>query len=105
MTAYDWPGNIRELENVVERAVTLTENEYIKDEALPQSLKGATGRDFYSVSHIPDKGTDLEKELEGFEAAMIRMALKKADGVKSRAAALLSVKRTTLIEKMRRLKV
>ncbi len=101
--AYEWPGNIRELENVIERALTLTDGEYIMEGALPQSILGASGQDFYNVPQIPDKGTDLERELEGFEAAMIKMALKKSGGVKSRAAELLNLKRTTLIEKMRRL--
>ncbi len=103
LVAYDWPGNIRELENVVERAVTLTDGEYIMESALPQSILGVSGQEFYNVPQIPDKGTDLERELEGFEATMIRMALKKSGGVKSKAAELLNLKRTTLIEKMRRL--
>ncbi len=103
LVAYEWPGNIRELENVIERAVTLTDGEYIMEDTLPQSILGVPGREFYNVPQIPDKGTDLERELEGFEAAMIKMALKKSGGVKSRAADLLNLKRTTLIEKMRRL--
>ena len=103
LVAYEWPGNIRELENVIERAVTLTDGEYIQESALPQSILGVVGQEFYSVPQIPDRGTDLEKELEGFEAAMIRMALKKTGGIKTKAAELLNLKRTTLIEKMRRL--
>ncbi len=103
LVAYEWPGNIRELENVIERAVTLTDGEYIQESALPQSILGVAGQEFYSVPQIPDRGTDLEKELEGFEAAMIRMALKKTGGIKTKAAELLNLKRTTLIEKMRRL--
>ena len=103
LVAYEWPGNIRELENVIERAVTLTDGEYIQESALPQSILGVVGQEFYNVPQIPDKGTDLEKELEGFEAAMIRMALKKTGGIKTKAAELLNLKRTTLIEKMRRL--
>jgi two-component system response regulator AtoC len=103
LVAYEWPGNIRELENVIERAVTLTDGEYIQENALPQSILGVAGQEFYSVPQIPDKGTDLEKELEGFEAAMIRMALKKTGGIKTKAAELLNIKRTTLLEKMRRL--
>ncbi len=53
--------------------------------------------------HLSDKGAELDKEVERFEKAMIKNALKKADGVKSKAADLLGIKRTTLIEKMKRL--
>jgi two-component system response regulator AtoC len=54
---------------------------------------------------IPDNGTDLDKEMERFEAAIIKTALDKSGGVKSKAAELLNLKRTTLIEKMKRLKI
>ena len=106
LMAYEWPGNIRELENVIERAVTLSDGEYIKEDALPQSVRGASAQPMFSSSPIiPDKGTDLERELEGFEAAMIKTALRKAGGVKAKAAELLNIKRTTLIEKIRRLRL
>jgi two-component system, NtrC family, response regulator AtoC len=106
LSFYDWPGNIREIENVIERAMTLTEGDYIQDSAMPSAIRGAAVRENFSYSPvIPDKGTDMEKELEGFESALIKTALEKSGGIKSKAADLLSIKRTTLIEKMRRLKI
>jgi len=106
LSAYDWPGNIRELENIVERALTLTEGRYIEPGSLPQSITlPASDAPFTIGAHIPDKGIDLEKELANFEAAVIKTALKKAGGIKSKAAELLHIKRTTLIEKVKRLKL
>ncbi len=106
LVAYEWPGNIRELENAIERAITLTDGDYIQESALPQSITMATQHTFFNTAPmIPDKGTDLDREIEGFEAVMITTALKKAGGVKSKAADLLNIKRTTLIEKMRRLRI
>jgi len=103
LTSYSWPGNVRELENVIERAATLTESEYIDTDALPQYLQGENRTGTFINPWIPDKGTDLSGELERFEKSLIKMALEKADGVKSKAAELLNIKRTTLVEKMKRL--
>jgi len=106
LAAYDWPGNVRELENVIERAVALTDGKYIKESALPQTLTGYTGSPASAIkAWIPEKGTDLSNEVERFEAAMIKMALVKSEGVRSKAAELLNLKRTTLIEKMKRLNI
>jgi two-component system, NtrC family, response regulator AtoC len=103
LTSYTWPGNVRELENVIERAATLTESEYIGTDALPHYLQGENRAGTFINPWIPDKGTDLSSEVERFEKTLITMALDKAGGVKSRAAELLNIKRTTLVEKMKRL--
>jgi len=106
MLSYKWPGNVRELENVIERAVALTDGEYIDVAAMPTSIAPASGSGSTTFTpRIPDRGTDLDVELGRFEAAIIMTALKKAGGVKSKAAELLNLKRTTLIEKMKRLKI
>ncbi|MBI5190244.1 MAG: sigma-54-dependent Fis family transcriptional regulator [Nitrospirae bacterium] len=104
LTSHDWPGNIRELENVIERAVTLTDGKHIQVSALPDSVQGVSADPVYRMnSHIPDRGVDMGAELDRFESALISSAMKKAGGVKSKAAELLGIKRTTLIEKMKRL--
>jgi len=101
LLAYHWPGNIRELENVIERAVTLTSDEYIEDSELPPDIRGIAVQ--AGSAPMSDNGTDFTKEVENFETALIKSAMKKAGGVKSKAAELLNIKRTTLVEKAKRL--
>ena len=87
---YDYSGNVRELENIVERAVTLEGSSLITLESLPQMIRRMT---FESLSGrtMPDGGIDLEKTIEDIERAALVDALKKADGVKTRAAELLGL--------------
>ncbi|HBG45578.1 MAG TPA: Fis family transcriptional regulator [Deltaproteobacteria bacterium] len=96
---YDYSGNVRELENIIERSVTLEEGTEAALESLPDHLRapqpslpalsvvpvGAQGLG------VPDGGMDLEKTVEDFEKAIITDALKKAGGVKKRAAELLGL--------------
>jgi len=107
MAAHQWPGNVRELENVIERAATLTDGDYIDMESLPPQMRphddGGVSSDF--TQWMPESGIDMAREMDKLEAALIRKAVDKAGGVKSRAAELLGIKRTTLIEKMKRLKL
>jgi len=104
LAVYKWPGNVRELQNIIERAATLTEGDYIEEDSLPSALRDSK-QDLHNpgVQWIPDEGLDLPKEVEKFESGLIRIALDKSDGVKSKAAALLRIKRTTLIEKIKRM--
>jgi len=86
---YPFPGNVRELENVIERAVALCRREVIGLEALPPNLlrPGPAG----PVSRIPSDGVDLEGLVAEYEKGLLREALDKTDGVKKRAAALLGI--------------
>ena len=101
LEAYPWNGNVRELENIVERIVALAESDQITVRDLPSNiaksyLEGApTG---FTAS-----GIDLEKTMDDIEKRMISEALQLAGGVKARAALMLSINRTTLVGKMRRL--
>jgi DNA-binding NtrC family response regulator len=96
MEAYDWPGNVRELENVIERTVALSESDRINVDDLPSTV-------VLAKNIITDHGIDLVKMTSDIEQIMIREALSLARGVKARAASLLNVNRTTLVEKMKRL--
>lgn len=100
---YEWPGNVRELENVVERMVALTDGDQIMPADLPANF---TQRDTGTVDaslHLTKEGLDLMKTVEELERRLIQEALELSGGVKSRAAALLGLNRTTLVEKMRRM--
>jgi len=104
LAAYGWPGNVRELQNVIERSATLTDGDYIDEDSLPATLREAdTSPARTGTIRMPDTGLDLSKEVERFESALIKQALEKSGGVKSRAARMLNIKRTTLIEKAKRL--
>ncbi len=96
---YGYSGNVRELENIIERAVTLEGSSLITLESLPpnmlhgqspaQALLGASSNQT-SIA-VPDGGIDLEKAMEEIERAALVDALKKADGVKTKAAELLGL--------------
>jgi DNA-binding NtrC family response regulator len=96
---YDYPGNVRELQNLIERLVVLKKTGHIDLEDLPEK--------FYSSKKEVPSQLDIEKGYEclvsDFEKALILQALNETKGVKSKAAQKLSMNRTTLIEKMKRL--
>jgi DNA-binding NtrC family response regulator len=103
---YPWPGNIRELENIMERIVILKHDDgKVGVDDIPDRVRSGASdsRAGCGVSaELPDGGVDLVKILDDIEADLINKALEKAGGVKSRAAELLKINRTTLIEKMRK---
>jgi transcriptional regulator with PAS, ATPase and Fis domain len=99
---YDWPGNIRELENVLERLTILSDTPVIRPDGLPPHI-----RSFLSEKKIPaptlgEEGMDLNAAVEEFENRMIDEALRRTSGNKQAAARLLGLKRTTLVAKLRR---
>ena len=103
---HSWPGNIRELENLIERLVIMRGNGLITLNDLPLALR--TARDTAPssvVPDLPDEGTDLRAMLEQVEERMIAEALERTGGNKNRAAELLGLNRTTLVEKLRRRRV
>ena len=105
MEAYDWPGNIRALENAIERAVLLTAGPYITLGDLPPRVRQEPSTSATvdpQVSALPEAGIDLRATVEKYENTLIRQALERTGGNKNRAALLLGVNRTTLVEMIKR---
>ncbi len=103
LMSYSWPGNVRQLENVVERAIALTPGRSQIDLGdLPPDVRQAqeTGE---PQTWFPDEGVDLEAHISAIELHLIRQSLERSGGNKRRAAELLNIKRTTLVEKLKRL--
>jgi DNA-binding NtrC family response regulator len=104
LMAYDWPGNVRQLENVIERAFALSPGRSQIDATdLPPELQQVSVTIDPAEYVLPEPGVDLERVVARFEHALIKRALERTDGNKSQAADLLQLKRTTLIEKLKRL--
>ena len=92
LAAYDWPGNIRELENVLERAVALESTPTILPDSLPASVRGDSARPVAQpVEGLPEAGFDLEAHVKEIEMSYIAEALKRAGGVQVKAAELLGM--------------
>jgi DNA-binding NtrC family response regulator len=100
---FSWPGNVRQLENVMERAVALCgDREVLGIEDLPDELQ-RSDRMVIPAVRIDDEGISLDRVLSDFEGRLVYQALESANWTKTQAARLLNIKRTTLIEKMKRL--
>ena len=97
LCSYDWPGNVRQLENTIERAVALEETSELRVELPSERPKakaaaaaaGANGS--IGVPFIPNEGLDMEKYVADLEKGMILGALKQSNGVQTRAAELLKL--------------
>ena len=129
MLAHKWPGNIRELANFVERMVVLSIGSTITPRDLPDKVLGEVPEEKWTPLEkdseptgnptqilqqslkqsfhvgIPDEGINLKKLVEGFEKELLIEALEKTGWVKNKAATLLSLNRTTLVEKLKKLKI
>jgi two-component system response regulator PilR (NtrC family) len=93
LTRHEWPGNIRELENVIERAVALETTPTILPDSLPSVICGATSPSGAASSSetLPDAGFDLEAHVKEIERGYISQALQRAGGVQVKAAELLGM--------------
>jgi sigma-54 specific flagellar transcriptional regulator A len=119
LSHYDWPGNVRELANLIERLAILHPHnvvdikdlpeKYVSDNAelfsAPQPAQdGSTNASDSRVGApvIPDGGIDMKQYLTNIEISLIEQALNETNNVVARAATLLHMRRTTLVEKMRK---
>jgi transcriptional regulator with GAF, ATPase, and Fis domain len=121
--AYAWPGNVRELENLMERLSILVEGETVLLADLPRkildsvgelpellaaapentpSLPPVQGFSWPALTDMHAHAPGLKEFLDGIEERLIAEALRRADGVKNQAAEILGIKRTTLIEKLKK---
>ena len=127
---YPWPGNVRELSNLIERLSILYPNSSIDSLQLPEKLRNKasitapesdesaeidfieqlvepfvieqTNESLQPYGHLPDSGFDLKHYMSDVEVHYIREALEASDGVVAQAAKLLGLRRTTLVEKLRK---
>jgi len=124
---YSWPGNIRELANFVERMVVLSIGSTITPRDLPEKVLGDTPKEKWQPLEkeeegnpalilqqslrqsfhvgIPEEGINLKKMVEEFEKELLLEALEKTGWVKNKAANLLDLNRTTLVEKLKKMKI
>jgi DNA-binding NtrC family response regulator len=102
---HHWPGNIRELKNMIERLVIMSQSGTIEVSDLPERFqrRSVTAESISSPFTVfSDHGVDLPQEIQQFEYRMIDGALHQANGIKSKAAQLLHLNRSTLVQKMKR---
>jgi two-component system response regulator HydG len=98
---YDWPGNIRELENMIERAIVLCESDRLDVQLFPINERRVPRAGSAATLSVPPAGAiTLDNALEHIERAMIEDALEKANGVKTKTAELLGIKTSALYYKL-----
>ncbi len=102
MLRYDWPGNVRELENVIKRLTILCDGEVVGVEDLPEHIP----QKLTSIQPIEEvfleDGITLHQAVEDYEKRLILDALERSNWVKTKAAKLLNINRTTLVEKIKK---
>ncbi|MDY6822961.1 MAG: sigma-54 dependent transcriptional regulator [Thermodesulfobacteriota bacterium] len=109
LTSYEWPGNIRELENMMERLFVLVSGDTIDPSDFPdyffehprQEQTAPPETDSIAI----EDGVDFNQAVDDFQRQLILKALEETNWVKSKAAALLNIKRTTLVEKIKKLQI
>jgi sigma-54 specific flagellar transcriptional regulator A len=118
LSRYEWPGNVRELANLMERLAILYPERVVEVHDLPAKYRAGIARDASDLAAhpppvpplasaqagivLPPEGLDLKQYISDVETQLIEAALDRANGIVAQAAALLRVRRTTLVEKMRK---
>jgi two-component system nitrogen regulation response regulator GlnG len=104
LMSYDWPGNIRQLENAIEHAVAMSGHEgIIATSTLPDDLRAPSSASLVPTVSIPDEGISFNSVVSRLERELILNVLEKTRGNKRQAARLLNLSRTTFIDKLQRL--
>jgi sigma-54 specific flagellar transcriptional regulator A len=116
---YAWPGNVRELANLIERLAILFPHGVVDSKDLPEKYQSEAVRKLIEsskdesiesmpdadMSELPSDGIDMKKYLTDIEISLIEQALSKTNNVVARAATMLNMRRTTLVEKMRKYEI
>jgi len=122
LVRYTWPGNVRELENFMERMSILCDGKSVAPEDLPRKIWSDLGQEpeaaeaaqpmavcagfvWPRIRDLHERKVDLKQFLDDVETRLLAEALELADGVKNQAAEILGIKRTTLIEKLKKKKL
>jgi transcriptional regulator with PAS, ATPase and Fis domain len=104
LMSYAWPGNVRQLENAAERAVAFGGSRgQIEAADLPPEIAGAEPPSANPSLALPEDGVDLDAFVANIERELIQRSLERTGGNKGQAAKLLNLKRTTLVEKLKRM--
>ncbi len=114
LARYSWPGNVRELANLIERLAIMHPGETVELHDLPAKFRAKAGTGLAETDitlpepglglepHLPAEGLDLKEYLNELEITLIRQALEESAGIVAHAAKLLGMRRTTLVERMRK---
>jgi two-component system, NtrC family, response regulator AtoC len=104
LVGFDWPGNVRQLENVIEMAVALSGNrESLHATDFPTITKSVDEDVLFGGIDLPGEGVNLNALVSELERRLILKSLRATGGNKRKAASLLRLKRTTLVEKLKRM--
>ena len=104
LMAYPWPGNVRQLENAIERALAFSKGRaQLEVVDFAPEIQNQPAVSDTADPWFPDEGIDFDRYVEAVELSLIRRSLERTRGNKRQAARLLNLKRTTLIEKLKRL--
>ena len=98
LVAYHWPGNIREMENVIERGMILSESGVIDEACLPAALRGDAGS---GAPSAPEENLSIKRAEEAMERDLIRKALAKTGGNRTQAAKILEISHRSLLYKLK----
>ena len=106
LLAYNWPGNIRELENLIERVSVLVDNQIIELEDLPEYITHNTSQVIsFPVASVLNNRIGFNEAVDQYQRSLILHALNETGWVKAKAAELLKMNRTTLVEKIKKMSI